>query len=79
MLITSSLINLHLREGIKQLSPWSRVLPEKLTGHQLVKKFPAFHGTQWFFTDSQQPATCLYPEPDQFSPYPPTPHSEGPF
>jgi hypothetical protein len=25
--------------------PWSRVL-EKLTGLQLVKKFPAFYGTQ---------------------------------
>jgi len=25
------------------LSPWSRVLLEKLTGFQLVKKFPAFH------------------------------------
>jgi hypothetical protein len=27
------------------LTPWSRVLLEKLTGFQLVKKFPAFHGT----------------------------------
>jgi hypothetical protein len=25
--------------------PWSRVLLEKLTGSQLVKKFPAFYGT----------------------------------
>jgi len=25
--------------------PWSRVLLEKLTGFQLVKKFPAFYGT----------------------------------
>jgi hypothetical protein len=24
------------------LTPWSRALPEKLTGLQLVKKFPAF-------------------------------------
>jgi len=30
-------------------TPWSRVL-EKLTGFQLVKKFPAFHGTQRFIT-----------------------------
>jgi len=28
------------------LTPWYRVLLEKLTGLQLVKKFPAFHGTQ---------------------------------
>ena len=27
------------------LTPWSRVLFEKLTGLQLVKKFPAFYGT----------------------------------
>jgi len=26
------------------LTPWSRVLPVKLTGLQLVKKFPAFYG-----------------------------------
>jgi hypothetical protein len=28
------------------LTPWSRVLLEKLTGLQLVKKFPAFYGTR---------------------------------
>jgi len=27
------------------LTPWSGVLIEKLTGSQLVKKFPAFYGT----------------------------------
>ena len=27
------------------LIPWGRVLLEKLTGSQLVKKFPAFYGT----------------------------------
>jgi len=31
------------------LTPWSRVL-EKLTGLQLVKKFPAFYGTRTFVT-----------------------------
>jgi len=30
------------------LTPWSRVLLEKLIGSQLVKKFPAFYGTRWF-------------------------------
>jgi len=30
------------------LTPWCRVLPEKLTGLQLVKKFPTFHGTRRF-------------------------------
>ena len=32
------------------LSPWSRVLLEKLTGPLLVKKFPAFYGTRRFIT-----------------------------
>jgi len=30
------------------LTPWSRVLLEKLTGLQLVKKFTAFYGTRRF-------------------------------
>ena len=30
------------------LTPWCRVLLETLTGLQLVKKFPAFHGTRRF-------------------------------
>ena len=32
------------------LTAWSRVLLEKLTGLQLVKKFPALYGTQKFIT-----------------------------
>ena len=32
------------------LTPWCRVLLEKLTGLQLVKKLPAFHGTPRFIT-----------------------------
>ena len=32
------------------LTPWCRVLLEKLTGLQLVKKFPAFYGTRKFIT-----------------------------
>jgi len=31
-----------------ELTPWSTVLREKLTGPQLVNKFPAFYGT-WRF------------------------------
>jgi hypothetical protein len=27
-----------------KLTPWSRVLLEKLTGSQLLKKYPAFYG-----------------------------------
>ena len=32
------------------LAPWCRVLLEQLTGLQLVKKFPPFHGTRRFIT-----------------------------
>jgi hypothetical protein len=32
------------------LTPWSRVLLEKLIVLQLVKKFPAFYGTRRFIT-----------------------------
>ena len=32
------------------LTPWCRILLQKLTGLQLVKKFPAFHGTRRFIT-----------------------------
>ena len=39
-----------LRGLIYLLSPWCRVLPEQLTGLQLVKKFPAIHGTRRFIT-----------------------------
>jgi hypothetical protein len=35
---------------LQLLSPWSRGLLEKLTGSQLVKKFPAFYGTRRFIT-----------------------------
>jgi hypothetical protein len=33
-----------------KLTPWCRVLLEKLTGLQLVKKFPTFYGTRRFIT-----------------------------
>jgi hypothetical protein len=39
--------NLRLSEhgSYEELTPWNRVLLEKLTGFQLVKKFPAINGT----------------------------------
>ena len=55
------------------LTPWCRVLLEKLTGLQLVKKFPAFHGTRRFITaltsvrqlslSWANPIQSLYPHP----------------
>jgi len=32
------------------VTPWSRVILGKLTGLQLVKKFPAFYGNRRFIT-----------------------------
>ena len=51
------------------LTPWCRVLIERLTGCQLVQKLPAFYGNRMFITHSQVSATCPYPEPDRSSPY----------
>ena len=55
------------------LTPWCRVLLEQLTGLQLVKKFPAFHGTQRFITartsarhlslSCVSPIQSIYPHP----------------
>ena len=55
------------------LTPWCRVLLEKLTGFQLVKKFPAFHGTRRFITaltsvrhlslSWASPIQSIYPHP----------------
>ena len=59
--------------GSYLLSPWCRVLLEKLTGLQLVKKFPAFHGTRRFITaltsfrhlsvSWASPIQSIYPHP----------------
>jgi hypothetical protein len=49
-------------------TPWSRVLLEKLTGLQLVKKYPHFMEIEGSLPHSQVPFTCLYPEPAQSSP-----------
>ena len=55
------------------LTPWCRVLLEKLTGSQLVKKFSAFHGTRRFITaltslrhvslSWASPIQSIYPHP----------------
>ena len=53
------------------LTPWCRVLLEKLTGLQLVKKFPAFYGTRRFITalTSFRHLSLSYASPNQ-STYP---------
>ena len=49
------------------LTPWCRVLPEQLTGLQLVKKFPPFHGTRMFITalTSVRPLSLSWVSPIQ--------------
>jgi len=49
--VTSAILQ-GLRDGTgpNLLTPWCIALLEKLTGLQLVKKFPAFHGTRRFIT-----------------------------
>ena len=42
------LLSQNNNEAFNILTPWSRVLLEKLTGSQLVKKFPVFYGIQRF-------------------------------
>jgi len=54
------------------LTPWSRVLLEKLIRSQLVKKFTVFYGTQRFITAFTRAATWPYLEPHQSSPCHPT-------
>ena len=43
----------------------SKVLLWKLTGSQLVKKFPTFYGKWKFITALQKPANCPHSEPHQ--------------
>ena len=66
-IITSKTVKAYL------LTPWCRVLIEKLTGLQLVKKFPAFHGTRRLITvltsvrhlsvSWASPIQSIYPHP----------------
>ena len=50
MFSRAQIVRLDTRILTYLFTPWCRVLLEKLTGLQLVKKFPAFHGTRRFIT-----------------------------
>jgi hypothetical protein len=43
-------LRVRLQDNTKNRTPCSTVLIEKLTGSQLVKKFPTFYGTRRFIT-----------------------------
>ena len=61
---------------IYSVTPWCRVLPGQLTGLQLVKKFPVFHGTRRFITalttvrhlslSWASPIQSIYPHPNSW-------------
>jgi len=69
----TSTIHFSTRTSVDLLIPWCRVLLEKLTGLQLVKKFPAFQGTRRFITALTNvrhrslswgsPIQAIYPHP----------------
>jgi len=73
-MLTNTFINYPRNTSVTYLLiPWCRVLLEKLTGLQLVKKFPAFHGTRSFITaltsvrhlslSWASPIQSIYPDP----------------
>jgi hypothetical protein len=61
-------LQINLSKHTYLLTPWSRVILQKLTGLQLVTKFPHFMEPESSLPHSQLPATCVYPEPAQSSP-----------
>jgi hypothetical protein len=46
----ASFIRVEVLAGVTKLTPWSRVLPEKLKCPKLLKEFPAFYGIRRFIT-----------------------------
>ena len=73
VLCTAVLAETQFRLNTYLLTPWCRVLLEKLTGLQLVKKFPVFDGTRGFITaltsarhlslSWASPILSIYPHP----------------
>ena len=65
--------HLYQEDSYNLFTPWCRVLLEKLTGLQLVKKFTVFHGTRRFITaltcvrhpslSWASPIQSIYPHP----------------
>jgi hypothetical protein len=55
-----------------EIIPKSKLLLKKLTNFQLIKKLPAFFGSEGSLPCSQQLANLSHPQPDQSGPCPPT-------
>ena len=62
-------VHLSLFSHTYLLTPWCRVLLEKLTALQLVKKFPAFHGTRRFVNALTSVRHLFLSWPAQSSPH----------
>ena len=61
------------------LTAWSRVLLEKLlSSYRGSQEIPSILWNPWFITAFTQPATCVYPQPDQSSPCHPIALPEDP-
>jgi hypothetical protein len=60
------------------LTPWSRVLLEKLTGSAASQEILRIFGTRRFLTVPQAPAACPYLEPTPSSPHNSLPLPEYP-
>jgi hypothetical protein len=61
------------------LTPWSRVLLEKLTVSAASQEIPRIFKPEGSSPYSQVPATCPYPEPTPSSPHNPLPLPEDSF
>jgi hypothetical protein len=60
------------------LTPWSRVLLEKLTGFAASQDMPRIYGTRKFITVPTSAPTCTSSEPATSSPHNPLPLPEDP-
>jgi hypothetical protein len=57
--------------GKISLTPWGEILLEKPTVSKPLREFPAFCGNRRTLTCLREPATGLYPEPDESNRHPP--------
>jgi hypothetical protein len=67
------------RYPFMRLTPWSRVILEKLIFAQLVEKFLAFYGTRKLNTVFTTARHRPCPQPDESSLHPPTQFPYDPF